>query len=308
MKGPAMTGTGGTIESAPSAAGTLKKDAQGESPAGDRLGGRQPFEEPRRRRSEDRQIVRFTGHQRAQHFLMMSSVLLLVFTGLPQKFFEWPISQLTIRFWGGLDNARSIHHFAGYLMLVAAIYHVVWLLGIVISRREPLPTKMIPSIKDARDFAQNTSYSLGRSPEKARVGRFSYLEKFDYWAVFWGVPVMGLTGLILMYPLAVTQLLPGVTVPVATIAHSDEAVLATGWLFVVHFYNAHFAAHIFPFNKSIFTGRVPEHLYKIEHPLEYEEIIAASDPEMRKSVVPASAENSEASGLAADGAGKNPDK
>ncbi|MBM3267536.1 MAG: cytochrome C [Candidatus Sericytochromatia bacterium] len=232
----------------------------------------------------ERQIVRFSVHQRAQHFLMMTSVLLLVLTGLPQKFYDWPASQLAIRFFGGADNARGIHHFAGWLMLAAAAYHLVWLACIAVARRR-LPTRMVPTLGDARDFAQNTAYCLGMADEKARIGRYSYLEKFDYLAVFWGVPLMGLTGLILMFPLEVTTWLPGVALPVATIAHSDEAVLATGWLLVVHFYNAHFAPHIFPFNRSIFTGRVPEHLYKLEHPLDYEEqqLADAMAPEASRS-------------------------
>ena len=230
--------------------------------------------EPAVRPGEDRWIVRFTGHQRAQHFIMMSSVLILVFTGMPQKFFDASWSPWLINFWGGLDRAQAIHHMAGFAMIFSALYHVAYVLVGVLVRKEPLPVWMLPSLKDFRDFFQNTGYYLGITKEKAKFGRFSYFEKFDYWAVFWGVPVMGITGLILMFPLLTTRFLPGVAVPVATIAHSDEALLATGWLFVVHFYNAHLAPHIFPFNKSIFTGRVAETRYKREHPLEYEERVA----------------------------------
>ncbi|MGE5617823.1 MAG: formate dehydrogenase subunit gamma [Sphingomonadaceae bacterium] len=219
----------------------------------------------------ERQIVRFNAHQRAQHFIMMTSVLLLVFTGMPQKFFDAAWSQWLINLWGGLDSARNIHHLAGFAMLFAGFYHVAYMLHSILVRKEPVPIWMFPSLKDFRDFFQNTGYYLGIVKEKPKFGRFSYFEKFDYFAVFWGVPVMGITGLILMYPLVATKFLPGVVVPVATIAHSDEAMLATGWLFVVHFYNAHLAPHIFPFNKSIFTGRVPESRYKKEHPLEYQE-------------------------------------
>ena len=220
---------------------------------------------------DDRWIVRFTAHQRAQHFIMMSSVLILVFTGMPQKFFDAPWSPWLINFWGGLDSARTIHHIAGFAMIFSALYHVSYLTVGIFVRKEPLPIWMLPNLKDFRDFLQNTGYYLGINKKKAEFGRFSYFEKFDYWAVFWGVPVMGITGLILMFPLIATRFLPGVTVPVATIAHSDEALLATGWLFVVHFYNAHLAPHIFPFNKSIFTGRVAEARYEKEHPLEYKQ-------------------------------------
>lgn len=218
-------------------------------------------------------VVRFSPHQRAQHFIMMSSVLLLVFTGMPQKFFDSPVSIWMIDVFGGLDSARNIHHLAGFAMIFSGIYHLSYLLYTIVLLKRPLPVWMLPSLKDFRDFFQNTGYYLGIVKEKPVFGRFSYFEKFDYFAVFWGVPVMALTGLILMFPLAVTRVLPGVIVPVATIAHSDEALLATGWLFVVHFYNAHFAPHIFPFNRSIFTGRVTERRYKKEHGMEYKDLV-----------------------------------
>lgn len=222
---------------------------------------------------EGRWVRRFSKHQRAQHFIMMSSVLVLVFTGMPQKFFDSPISMWMIAFWGGLESARTIHHAAGFAMIFSALYHAVYLLYTILGLRRPVPVWMIPSLKDFHDFFQNTGYYLGITKEKPKFGRFSYFEKFDYYAVFWGVPMMALTGLILMYPLIVTRFLPGVMVPVATIAHSDEALLATGWLFVVHFYNAHLAPHIFPFNRSIFTGRVEERRYKKEHTLEYKDLV-----------------------------------
>ncbi len=222
----------------------------------------------------DRFVVRFSKHQRAQHFIMMASVMILVFTGMPQKFFDFPASQWMINFWGGLDSARTIHHVAGFAMIFSALYHGAYLVYTIAVLRRPVPTWILPSLKDFRDFFQNTAYYLGVGKEKPKFGRFSYFEKFDYWAVFWGVPVMGFTGLILMFPLIATRILPGVSVPVATIAHSDEALLCAGWIFVVHFYNAHLAPHIFPFNKSIFTGRVTEKRYQREHPLEYQQIVA----------------------------------
>lgn len=233
--------------------------------------------EPAPAEGGDAQVVRFSRHQRAQHFIMMSSVLILVFTGMPQKFFDAAVSQWLINFWGGLDSARTIHRAAGLAMIFSGVYHISYLLYTITVLKRPLPVWMLPSLKDFKDFFQNTGYYLGIAKEKPKFGRFSYFEKFDYFAVFWGVPVMALTGLILWFPMLTTKFLPGVVVPVATIAHSDEAILATGWLFVVHFYNAHWAPHIFPFNKSIFTGRVSERRYKHEHTLEYDQIKERSE-------------------------------
>jgi len=229
--------------------------------------------------SPHRSIVRFDAHQRAQHFIMMSSVLLLCLTGMPQKFSSFGFSQWLIGVFGGLDTARAIHRFAGFAMIFSSVYHLAYLAYTWVVLKRPIPVWMIPTPKDALDFFQTVAYHLHLVKEKPQFGRFSYVEKFDYWAVFWGVPIMAGTGLILMYPLVATGILPGVAVPVATIAHSDEAVLASGWLLTVHFYNAHLAPHIFPFNRSIFTGRVEEHRYAEEHPLEYDHIILDHEDE-----------------------------
>lgn len=225
-----------------------------------------------------RSIVRFDVHQRAQHFIMMSSVIILVLTGMPQKFSSLGVSQWVIGVFGGIDTARMLHRAAGFAMILSAVYHVAYLVYTWVVLKRPIPVWMIPTPRDLRDFAMTIGHHLGLTKEKPQFGRFSYIEKFDYWAVFWGVPIMAGTGLVLIYPLVATSWMPGVIMPVATIAHSDEAVLASGWLLTVHFYNAHLAPHIFPFNRSIFTGRVDEHRYEEEHPLEYARILEGIGP------------------------------
>ena len=108
-------------------------------------------------------------------------------------------------------------------------------------------------------------YYVGLTDEPAKFGRFSYREKFDYWAVGWGMVIMIGGGFVLMYPVAAAQILPGWAIPFALVAHSDEAVLAVGWILVVHMYFAHLHPLVFPMNKAIFTGKVPMHQYREEH-------------------------------------------
>lgn len=90
----------------------------------------------------DPQIKRFEFHQRAQHFIMMSSVLLLVFTGMPQKFTTWPGTEWLIAFWGGVDRARFIHRMAGFAMPFSGAYHLTWLAALVFVKKQPLPMSM----------------------------------------------------------------------------------------------------------------------------------------------------------------------
>jgi len=225
-------------------------------------------------RAREEYVVRFDVHQRIQHILMFSSFITLAFTGLPQKFHAWDGSQWFIAALGGLEMVQQIHRVAAFVMLFDCLYHGVYIARGLLVRRQLTMLQMIPMPKDVLDAFQMFRYFLGLSDEKPRFGRFSYLEKFDYWAVFWGIAIIGGSGLILLFPVQVSRLVPGGIVPVAHAAHSDEAVLAVGWIFIVHFFYAHFAPAVFPFNSSIFTGRVAKHRYAEEHPLDGERVVA----------------------------------
>ena len=230
--------------------------------------------QPRPLPQEQSHVVRFDTHQRIQHILMMTSFLTLAFTGLPQKFAGAEASRWFITALGGLEAVQAIHHFAAWVMLFDCLYHGCYLLYTIALKKRITPLRMLPMPKDIRDAAMMFSYFLGLSKEKPKFDRFSYLEKFDYWAVFWGIAIIGGSGIVLMFPVLVSKGLPGQIIPVALAAHSDEALLAVGWIFVVHFFYAHLVPRIFPFNTSIFTGKVSTERYIEEHPLEWERMVA----------------------------------
>lgn len=225
-----------------------------------------------------KEIVRFDRHQIVQHVLLMVTFILLAFTGLPMKFSTWAISQWWIGVWGGIDVFRAVHRFAAYAMIFDCLYHLVYIGWNVLVLKKPFPYKMVPSPKDFKDFAQEMAYFVGLSKERPKYDRFNWREKFDYWAIFWGMPVIGISGFIMMYPVLATRFLPGWVVPAAFVAHGDEAVLAVVWIFLVHLVFNHVAPKVFPFNKSIFTGRVSRERYKDEHPLEYERLVGPEEP------------------------------
>jgi formate dehydrogenase subunit gamma len=229
---------------------------------------------------EDKQaetINRFDIHQRLQHIGLALSFLLLVLTGLPLKFPNAGISQWWVAFWGGVDVTRTAHRVGAWVMVMVSVYHVLYLVVNVLVLHKPFPVKMIPSVKDMKDFVQDLAYSFGLRREKARYDRYDWRQKFDYWAIFWGVPVMAGSGFILMFPVVVSKYLPGWIVPAALVAHSDEAMLALTWIFVVHMFFSHFAPGSFPANTSIFTGRVSREKYEKEHPVEYARMMEPED-------------------------------
>ncbi len=220
-------------------------------------------------------LVRFDTHQRLQHLLMMSSFIVLALTGFPQKFSELSISQQWVSALGGLETVRAIHRGAGFVMLSNCLYHVSYLFYRIVAQRRYGAFAMIPQPRDAADAFQMVRYFLGLTKEKPAFDRFSYLEKFDYWAVFWGIAMMGGSGLLLMFAVQSTHVLPGEFVPLAHTIHSDEAILAVSWILVVHMFNAHLAPGIFPFNPAIFTGKLTKERYAHEHPVEYQRLTAA---------------------------------
>jgi cytochrome b subunit of formate dehydrogenase len=223
----------------------------------------------------DESVVRFDAHQRLQHFLMMSSFIVLALTGLPQKFSDLGVSQWWVSSLGGLETVRMVHRGVGLTMLTDCLYHLAYLSYRIGVQRRMEPLGMIPTLKDLRQAAQSILYYLGLAPEKPRFGRYSYLEKFDYWAVFWGIAMIGSTGLLLIFAVDAARILPGQALSVALTVHSDEAVLAVGWIAVVHLFNVHLAPWAFPMNPAIFTGRMSAHRYAEEHPLEWERLASA---------------------------------
>jgi cytochrome b subunit of formate dehydrogenase len=119
---------------------------------------------------------------------------------------------------------------------------------------------------------------LGRGL-RPEFGRWTYWEKFDYFAVFWGVAVIGGTGLLLWFPEIFTRVMPGWMVNVATTIHSDEALLAVSFIFVVHFFNTHFRPEKFPMDTVIFTGGTPLEEFKRDRPREYRQLVESGELE-----------------------------
>ena len=231
---------------------------------------------PPRARTAVQSVIRFDRHQRVQHVLMMSSFITLALTGLPQKFSDLSVSQWWVATLGGLEIVRAIHRTAGLIMLSDCVYHLAYLAYRVGVQGRLGPLRMLPGPKDLRDVGRTLFYFLGLAPEKPKFDRFSYLEKFDYWAVFWGIVMIGGSGLILMFPVLATRQLPGQVIPLAITIHSDEAILAVGWILVVHMFNVHLAPWVFPFNPAIFTGKLTARQCAEDHPLEWERITASA--------------------------------
>ncbi len=205
---------------------------------------------------------------------MIVSFTLLAVTGLPMRFPDAAWLAAVYRICGGLAGARQIHRGAALLMIADGLVHVGYLAVLLVrgrfDARDAWP--MLPTPKDARDWWDTSLYYFGIREELPKYDRFNFREKFDYFAVFWGLPVMMFSGLVLWFPVFFGNRLPDLAIPMAYIAHSDEAILAISAIVVWHFYNVHYNPDKFPMSWVWLTGRISEHDIRHEHPLEYERL------------------------------------
>jgi hypothetical protein len=140
------------------------------------------------------------------------------------------------------------------------------------------PDSMLFNRTDWHEFKESLKWFVNRG-ERPQYGRWTYWEKFDYFAVFWGVAVIGGTGLLLWFPAFFTRFMPGWMVNVATTIHSDEALLAVAFIFSVHFFNTHFRPEKFPIDTVIFTGGMPLEEFKRDRPREYAQMVERGELE-----------------------------
>jgi formate dehydrogenase subunit gamma len=222
---------------------------------------------------KDESVVRFSRVQRVEHVAVMLLFVVLSVTGLPQKFFDHRWAQVLIGWLGGVDVARWFHRVAGVMFAVLVVAHLVRLVWQVAFGGSHL--SMVPNRQDFRDAIITLRYYLGMSDQQARFDRFDYRQKFEYWGLVMGAAVVVSTGIVLLYPLALTRFLPGELVPAAQVAHSNEGLLAFLVVIIWHIYNAHLNPDVFPFDKSIFTGRISRERMRHEHPLEFERLTKA---------------------------------
>ena len=135
------------------------------------------------------------------------------------------------------------------------------------------PDSMIPSFQDLRDFMAHQKWFFGKGP-RPQFGRWTYWERFDYFAVFWGVAIIGASGMVMWFPKFFTTFLPGWAINIALIIHSDEALLAAGFIFTVHFFNTHFRIEKFPMDTVIFSGRISKTELLHERKTWYDRLVA----------------------------------
>jgi len=235
-------------------------------------------------------VRRFRTFDRNLHLMVVFSFLGLALSGMTLKFSYTSWARVLSRLMGGFEAAGFIHRFCA---LITFSYFGLHLWDLWRRRRASGKTRrqflfdgesMVFNRADWREFLASLKWFMGHGP-RPRYGRWTYWEKFDYFAVFWGVAVIGATGLLLWFPTVFTRVLPGSIINVATIIHSDEALLAVAFIFTVHFFNTHFRPERFPIDTVVFTCGEPLEKFKIDRPREYQHLVESG--ELENNLMPA---------------------
>jgi cytochrome b subunit of formate dehydrogenase len=207
-------------------------------------------------------LRRFTRRHIGNHLVMIVCFLGLVITGMPQKFAAHSWAKGVVMIIGGVERVRWLHHLLGTIMAFQLVWHFLEAIWLHFVRRLPMP--MIPRLKDVVDFRDQVRFNLGVADQPPAMGRYTFAEKLEYLALVWGTVVMVATGLLLLYPVRWSSLVPGQVILAAKAAHGGEALLAFLSILTWHAYFVHFRH----WNTSIFTGHLDEEAYAEEHALE----------------------------------------
>ncbi|MGE5547645.1 MAG: cytochrome b/b6 domain-containing protein [Solirubrobacterales bacterium] len=225
---------------------------------------------------------RYSATWRWIHTLFAIATMVLALTGTSLLFSHTDWAKAVVAFIGGPKVEAVVHRTSAVIWITIFVFHLVVAGANIWRKRKTFKwfgsTSMLPNWKDLHDVVNMFRWFFGRGP-RPEFDRWTYWQKFDYWAPFWGATVIGVSGLVMFFPGKTAQLLPGWVFNIATLVHAEEALLATVFLNTVHFFNVHFRPSRFPMSTTIFTGAIPLEEFKHDHRVEYERLVASGELE-----------------------------
>jgi cytochrome b subunit of formate dehydrogenase len=198
-----------------------------------------------------------------QHTFLMISFVCLVLTGFALRFSDSWWVQWLFGWEGGFPFRGILHRVSAVVLMATTIWHVLYLFT---ARGKQYLRDMLPTTNDVRQSIQLISYNLGIGKEKPQFGRFSYIEKAEYWALVWGTAIMAGTGLLLWFDNLAVTWVPKGFLDVMLVIHYYEAWLATLAILIWHMYSTVFNPSVYPMNPAWYTGKMPRRMYMHEHP------------------------------------------
>ena len=227
---------------------------------------------------DDEEFVRLDPSQRIQHIVLIVCFSILALTGLPVLFPDAPLVHTLFFFDSSFWLRGILHRVAGVALIGLGIFRIGYI--ILSPRGNDDIHKMLPEAQDAKDAIGQLLYNLGIRKDKPRFSKFSVFDKFEFWAVVWGIIIMAATGLMLWFHEAAIALFPIWVLDIVRLVHRFEAILAILAIAIWHMYNVFLKPEIFPMNRVWITGKVSKKEMMERHPLEYEAILSARREEV----------------------------
>ncbi len=215
------------------------------------------------------QVRRMTWNEVWQHTFLMITFIILVVSGFALRFGQSWVSRFFFGWEGGFELRGIVHRVAAVIFSITVVWHVLYLF--LTHRGRIFFRDIWPQWKDFSDFSHRILYNLGLRKTTPQFGRFSYIEKAEYWALVWGTAIMIVSGILLWFDNWFVKYLPKGVLDVALVVHYWEAWLATLAIAIWHLYSTVFSPKIYPMNPSWITGNMPEEMYRHEHPAYIEE-------------------------------------
>lgn len=220
-------------------------------------------------------VERMTVRQRIDHGLLMVILLLLISSGLALVYHEHAWAQWLIGAMGGLEGRHLVHRASAVGLILLGALHA---LNFLTSARYRADLKaMKVSSGDFAEGFRGWLFGLTGRGDRPRYGRFTPMQKFQYWGILAGCALMAVSGLVLWSPQLSLRFLHKSVVDVMLVIHSSQAQVIFIMLILWHLYDVHVAGGNFPMNPAWLTGRMKADLYARQH---------AGDAEARGKVAP----------------------
>jgi cytochrome b subunit of formate dehydrogenase len=223
-------------------------------------------------------LLRFTGAHRLQHVFLVTVFVILCLTGFPMKFSQAAWAPVLYDLFGGIHVAPIIHRVAGVALLAGFTVHVFLIFlgvrrtvkqqgeqGVRVWVRTVVNLPMFPKLRDLRDLVGMTKYVFFLSPHRPNYDRFSWKEKLEYLGLFWGIPLLGVTGILLWAQDWSSRVLPGWTLNVAYLAHTYESLLAVAHITLVHLPGVFGRPGLSPLSGMVVNGMISPRVLAEEH-------------------------------------------